>query len=72
MQAGDCEGGTMIARLSRLRARVAWWLAERVIGPEPWRCRGCLRVDTDGAPDADGAWVCRECWEEEALIHGQG
>jgi DNA-directed RNA polymerase subunit RPC12/RpoP len=38
----------------------------------PYRCAGCGRIDRDGAPDADGAWVCRRCWEEEAKVQRGG
>jgi hypothetical protein len=41
------------------------WLVARWLDWEADRCEVCLRRDEHGAPDADGAWVCQECWEEE-------
>jgi hypothetical protein len=36
------------------------------------RCTSCRRVDEEGAPDADGAWVwvCKACWGKEARRNG--
>jgi hypothetical protein len=34
------------------------------------RCVSCRRIDAEGAPDADGAWVCGTCWREEARRDG--
>jgi hypothetical protein len=49
--------------------RVAWfrfrlWLLSFREWDED-RCECCLRRDADGAPDAEGVWLCRRCWREE-------